>query len=369
MTTKNPTLTALNAVGQSIWYDNLSKDVLRSGVLQGFIDQGVTGLTSNPSIFKKAIADSTDYDAEIKAAPKSESNDALLERLMVADVGTAADLLLPVYERTKGIDGYASIEVSPLLAHDAAGTLESAKRLWAALKRKNAMIKIPATKEGIVAIEKTLAEGINVNVTLIFSVDVYNQVFEAFLRALETRTSNGLPVSGIASVASFFVSRVDALTEKKLAAKADVSQATKDSFFGKVGIANSKLAYESFENFAKSPRWKALEAKGAQIQRPLWASTGTKNPKLSPTMYVEELAGAHTVNTVPHATLEATLKSGAKITAAVNKGYAEAKSIIRGLDEAGAPLGPTLLELQADGVKLFAESFNELFAAVKTKRG
>jgi transaldolase len=368
MTTKNSTLTALNAVGQSIWYDNLSKDVLRSGVLKSFIDQGVSGLTSNPSIFKKAIADSADYDAEIKAAPRSETDDALLERLMVADVGTAADLLLPTYESSNTLDGYASIEVSPLLAHDVQGTVDSAKRLWKSLGRKNVMIKIPATKEGVVAIEKVLAEGINVNVTLIFSVEMYNQVFESYLRALETRAQRGLPLSAIASVASFFVSRVDSLVEKKLSAKAELSSALKDSFFGKVGIANCKLAYESFERYAKSPRWKALADQGAQIQRPLWASTSTKSPKLAPTFYVEALAGALTVNTVPHATLEATIK-GATILPSVGTGYGEARSLIRGLEEAGVSLNEVLSELQTDGVKLFAESFNELFAAVKTKRG
>jgi transaldolase len=229
------------------------------------------------------------------------------------------------------------------------------------------MIKIPATKEGVVAIEKVLAEGINVNVTLIFSIEVFKQVFEAYLTALETRVQRELPVNGIASVASFFVSRVDSLVDKKLAVKTQLSASFKESFFGKVGIANCKLAYECFEHYAKSPRWKALAAKGAQIQRPLWASTSTKSPKLAPTMYVEALAEALTVNTVPQATLEAIMK-GTTISPSMTKGHAEARTLIRGLEEVGVSFDEVLSELQADGVKSFADSFNELFVAVKNKR-
>ncbi len=368
---KNKSIVALNALGQSIWYDNLSRDVLRSGELAKLIESGVSGLTSNPTIFKKAIADSSDYDQDIQAlVRKGLGTEELCEELMVRDVAAAADLLKPIYQGTKGADGHASIEVSPTLARDTKGTIEAAKRIWAKLARPNIMIKIPATKEGIPAIQEVLALGINVNVTLIFSVEVYSQVAEAHISALEKRIAKGEDISSIASVASFFVSRVDAICEKNSEAlvksgKAKAEEAAKT--FGKIGIANSKLAYEEYEKLYKSARFEKLKAKSARVQRPLWASTGTKNPKLSPVLYVEELAGRDTVNTLPPATLKALLEK-ATIEPRLHGGLADAKSVIALLGTVGLNFSDLLRQLQEEGVKSFAESYRELLESIEKKR-
>ncbi len=368
---KSPQILALNELGQSVWYDNLSRDVLRSGELRSLIEQGVSGLTSNPTIFKQAIADTTNYDEDMRSdALRSLDNEALCEELMVKDVAAAADLLRPIYDATNAGDGYASIEVSPYLASDENGTVEAALRLWKKLNRPNIMIKIPATPQCIPAIRRTLEHGINVNVTLIFSDAVYRDVAEAYISALETRVSKGEDIRAISSVASFFVSRVDAIVEKgfdELLKAGKVTAEQKDVFFGKVGVANSKLAYESFEGLFGSERFKKLQEKGARVQRPLWASTGTKNPIFKAVMYVEELAGRDTVNTMPPATLKA-LIAGASIAPHLHDGLAGAKQIIASVNSMGIGFDALLQELQVAGVKSFADSYKELIASIDKKR-
>lgn len=368
---KNKQISALNELGQSVWYDNLSRDVLKSGELQTLISQGVSGLTSNPTIFKQAIADTNNYDQEMSSASlKGLDTEALCEELMLQDVAAAADLLRPVYDSTGGADGFASIEVSPFLASDEKGTVLAAKRLWQKLNRPNVMIKIPATAECIPAIRSVLAEGINVNVTLIFSREVYVQVAEAYLSALEERLTHGLKIDQIASVASFFVSRVDALVEKKFEAQVAAGKAQDQDrvkFFGKVGIANSKLAYEAFENLFSSEQFKKLSKAGARVQRPLWASTGTKNPVFKAVMYVEELAGRSTVNTMPPATVKALLTDGA-VSPKLHQGLSESKDLLTWIESQGISMSTLLSELQTAGVKSFADSYRDLLGSIESKR-
>jgi transaldolase len=368
---KNPQLVALNELGQSIWYDNLSRDVLQSGELRNLIDQGVSGLTSNPTIFKQAIADTTNYDDEMRSsAVKALDTESMCEELMLADVAAAADLLRPVYDATAGRDGFASIEVSPYLASDAQGTVAAAQRLWKKLNRPNIMVKVPATPECIPAIKAVLELGINVNVTLIFSTEVYRQVAEAYISALESRVAKSLDVRALSSVASFFVSRVDALVEKKFDAfvsSGKCAESDRSIFFGKVGVANSKLAYEAFESIFGSARFKKLQEVGARVQRPLWASTGTKNPVFKPVMYVEELAGRDTVNTMPPATVKALL-AGASIAPQLHAGLEEAKSLLAWVESVGISMSSVLSELQVAGVKSFSDSYRDLLQSIEEKR-
>lgn len=368
---KNPQLLALNELGQSIWYDNLSRDVLKSGELKSLIDTGVSGLTSNPTIFRNSIADSNDYDAAMKPlAQKGLSTDDICEELMCEDVAAAADLLLPIYKSTNGGDGYASIEISPFLARDGKASIEAAKKLWKKLNRPNIMIKIPGTNESLPAVKEALEAGINVNVTLLFSTKDYDQVAETYIQALEARAAKGQEVRGIASVASFFVSRVDAICEKfhdGLVKEGKAQPEAKKTFIGKIGIANSKLAYESYEKFFHSDRFKKLKDKGAMVQRPLWASTGTKNPDFSPVMYIEELAGRDTVNTMPPATLKALLAK-ATIQPKLHKGLNEAHDQIKALNAMGVPFAKLMVDLQNDGVKLFSDAYQDLLNSIETKR-
>lgn len=362
-------IAALNQVGQSIWYDNLSRDVLRSGQLRHFIEQGVSGLTSNPTIFQKAIGESTDYDEAIRAllpqyTGQSTIAEDICEDLFVEDVGAACDLLLPTYQATDGADGYASLEVSPELAHDTEGTVASAERLWARLGRPNAMIKVPATTAGIPAIQRLLAKGINVNITLIFSASVYGQVMDAYLTALEERVARGESVRSIASVASFFVSRVDSAIEKELASRGRSDVLVE--VLGKVGIANSRLAYHRFLETFHGERWEALTRAGAQFQRPLWASTGTKNPAFSRVLYVEALARNHTVNTVPPQTLDAILE-GIQLTSSAGEGLDEASRIMGILSGAGLDVEDILRDLQVAGVKNFRDSYRQLLTTMNEK--
>lgn len=371
---RNKFIAALNELGQSVWYDNLSRDVLRSGELKRLIDQGVSGLTSNPTIFKQAIADTSDYDEAMRVlragAGSQLSTEQLCEELMVADVAAAADLLRPVYEATSAGDGYASIEVSPRLADLASETIAAAERLWKKLNRPNIMIKIPATRECIPAIQAVLERGINVNVTLIFSVAVYEQVVAAYIGALEARVARGEPVDTIASVASFFVSRVDAIVEKAFEAavkSGTVAPSEREQFLGKVGIANSKLAYGSFERLFGSDRFRALAARGARVQRPLWASTGTKNPAFKPVLYVEELAGRDTVNTMPPATVKALLE-GAEVAPRLHQGLGAAQALINLINSWGISTDKLLVELQEAGVQSFSSSYQELLDSIERKR-
>lgn len=369
---KNKHILALNEVGQSVWYDNLSRDVLKSGELATLIEGGVSGLTSNPTIFKQAIADTGNYDEDMRSPNlKSLNHEEVCEELMIKDVAAAADLLRPVYDKTQAGDGYASIEVSPYLALDAKATVEAAKRIWAKLDRPNVMIKIPATPECIPAIQATLEEGINVNVTLIFSRRVYEQVAGAYVTALQNRAAKKLPVDKISSVASFFVSRVDAICEKtfdSLVVSGKAKAEEKAQFFGKVGIANSKEAYKAFEEIFSNTPFMSLKSQGAMVQRPLWASTGTKNPLFSPVMYVEELAGRDTVNTMPPGTLKALLQ-GAVVEPRLHKGLEEARKVIASLKTVGLDFEKLLVDLQDQGVKSFSDSYKDLISSIETKRG
>ncbi|MDC0358146.1 transaldolase [Oligoflexia bacterium] len=367
---KNKHLLALNELGQSIWYDNCSRDVLNSGELASYIAAGVSGLTSNPSIFKAAIAGSSDYDAAIKElSAQALGTEKVCEELMVRDVQAASDLLNEIYQSTDAGDGFASIEVSPFLASDTGQTIEAAKALWAKLDRANGMIKIPATKAGIPAIQAVLEAGINVNATLIFSVQAYEGVANAYISALETRMAKGQDIKGIASVASFFVSRVDSICEKtftKLLGGGSVKEGDQTVFLGKVGIANSKLAYEKYEELFGGERFKKLAEKGARVQRPLWASTGTKNPAFSPILYVEELAGKDTVNTLPPKTLK-TLMEHATVEPRLHAGLAEAKDTISGINSLGLPFDALLVQLEEEGVKAFADAYQQLLDALEGK--
>lgn len=368
---KNLQIQALNKVGQSIWYDNLSRDVLNSGELNSIISAGVSGLTSNPTIFKNAIAGSASYDQDmLPLAKKGMSSADICEDLMIADVGAAADLLLPVYRGTNGADGYASIEVSPFLASDTKGTNDAAKRLWARLNRPNIMIKIPATPESLPSIKAALEAGINVNVTLIFSVEVYERVVEAYFSALENRINAGLDISNISSVASFFVSRVDTICEKNFEQLVKASKAKASDlavFRAKIGVANSKLAYQAYEKLFFSDRFRKLSQKGARVQRPLWASTGTKAADLKPTLYVEELAGRDTVNTVPPQTLKA-LMAELDVQGRLHQGLELAQQLVIKVNALGLNFDALLKQLQIEGVKLFADSYKELLDSIELKR-
>ena len=362
--TINPHLAALHELGQSVWYDNLSKDVLGSGELKELIHSGVRGLTSNPTIFKKAIADTSHYDEDLSAL-KGRSAEQICDELMLRDVAAAADLLREVYDQSGERDGFASIEVSPLLAYDTEQTLNEARRIWEQLARPNILIKVPATKQGLPAIETLLSEGINVNITLIFSVERYREVAEAFLSALEARKAAGQPLESVASVASFFVSRVDTICEKAFDASGGESS-RKSEFIGKVGIANSKLAYAAYGELFRSERFASLVESGAQPQRPLWASTSTKNPDFSPLLYVEELAGPDTVNTMPPQTLAALMEK-ASIEPRLEHEVDRARELINGLDQFGLDLPSLLTELESAGVQAFVDSYQDLLAAIETK--
>lgn len=354
---KNPAQQLID-FGQSVWYDNISRDLLVSGKLKQLVgDWGIRGLTSNPTIFDNAIRNSSTYDADIAVLKtKHDSVEEIFQELALSDIAQAADLLLPIYQQSDGVDGFVSLEVSPLLARDAEKTVAEAKLLFAKLNRPNVMIKIPATPECIPAIETCLSLGINVNVTLIFSVENYIQVANAYCRALTKRAEKNLAIDKIRSVASFFVSRVDGVFDKKVPAQDQ----------GKFGIANSKIAYDKFKKIFGSADFKKLATKGAKAQRPLWASTGTKNPAYRDVLYVEELIGPDTVNTMPHATLEAFADHG-KPKQSLASGVEEAKALEGRIKAAGIDIEAELLALQIDGVKKFAESYHQLIAAIQAK--
>jgi transaldolase / glucose-6-phosphate isomerase len=365
----NP-LKQLESLGQSIWLDMIQRSLLSSGELKRMIEEaGLGGLTSNPTIFEKAIGHSPDYDEQISQVAKGgASRDDVYEAVVIQDIAAASDLFRPVYDRTQGADGFVSLEVSPLLAHDTERTLQEARRLYGKLKRPNVMIKVPATPEGLPAIEQLISEGINVNVTLIFSIDVYNKVAEAYIRGLERRDQAGKPLTGIGSVASFFVSRIDTAVDKELQAKIDGGNSTAKDLIGKAAIANAKLAYESFEKIFGSDRFAKLKAKGARVQRPLWASTSTKNPAYSDVMYVEALIGPDTVDTAPKATIEAYADHG-KPQVTLTQNVAEAHKLFDDLKKAGINFRQVTEKLTADGVKSFADSFEQLMAAIDKKSG
>ncbi|MEM8857009.1 MAG: transaldolase [Chloroflexota bacterium] len=353
-------LDELAELGQSIWYDNISRALLDSGELEALIANGVRGVTSNPSIFENAIAKTTYYDKEILAAPKSATAEQVYESLAIQDIARAADMLHPVYEATRGVDGYISLEVSPFLAHDTEGTVEAARRLWQIVDRPNLMIKVPATPDGIAAIRQLIAEGINVNVTLLFAVTAYEMVMEAYIEGLEARAEAGFDIDTVHSVASFFVSRVDSAVDSQLEAKG------KTALVGKAGIANARLAYGAFTKMFKSPRWRRLEVGGANIQRPLWASTGTKNPNYPDTLYIDQLIGENTVNTAPPHTLAAYLDHGTVETTI--DAYERARIDMGFIKNAGIDMVSVTEKLLTEGVQKFAHAFDGLLASLYIKR-
>ena len=371
---KNP-LIGLNELGQSVWLDNLSRKLINSGELKRFIDEdGLSGITSNPTIFQKAISGSTDYDASLQRMINQGVKDEkeLFLGLAIEDVSNGADRLWPVYQSTNGIDGFVSIEVSPDLAYDTEATITEAKRLFSAIGKKNILIKVPATKQGLPAIEELTSDGVNVNVTLLFSVKRYEEVAEAYLRGLEKRTSKGQPINKIASVASFFVSRVDTLTDKLLQTRLSsaASNPEKDkiaSLFGKAAVANAKIAYKGYKSIFSGKRFLTLKEKGGHIQRILWGSTGTKNPKYSDIKYVEELIAPDSVNTLPETTIEAFRDHGqAKIT--IHDGLEEAEKLPRELRGVGVELDQVTEQLEKEGVKSFSDSFFTLLNEIAAKR-
>jgi transaldolase len=368
-------LRQLEACGQSIWTDVISRQLIRSGTLARYIDEsGITGVTANPAIFEKAIAGSHDYDDTIREfGARGCKPSEIYETLAVEDVGAAADLLRPVYDRKGGKDGFVSLEVSPDLASDTQGSIQEACRFWSRLNRPNVMIKVPATQEGIPAIEQLIAEGINVNITLIFAVDVYEQVMEAYLTGLERRVQQGEAIHRIASVASFFVSRVDTLIDEMLEEKATDADAETGqrlkTLEGKAANANAKIAYERFEHVFGSERFQRLAGHGAQVQRPLWASTSTKNPRYPDTLYVTPLIGPHTVNTMTLATIEAFRDHGQVDCNAVRQGQGEADQVMRDLERAGIDLRDVTDQLTREGVRKFSAALHALLDAIDQRRG
>jgi transaldolase/glucose-6-phosphate isomerase len=361
----------LHQFGQSIWYDNIQRRLLQNGELAQMIqDREIFGVTSNPSIFQNAIAKTTDYDSALKPMAWAgwNAND-MFWQLAIDDIREAADLFKPLYDETSGGDGYVSLEVNPLLAHDSENTLKQAIELWQRVDRENLMIKIPATKEGVVAVEKAIAEGLNINVTLIFSLERYQEIINAYLRGLEKRVSQGKSIEQIASVASFFVSRVDTKVDPLLQSIIDaggINSSVAKTLLGTIAISNSKLAYALFKKNFLLPRFEKLSKKGGRIQRPLWASTSTKNPKYKDVLYIEELIGPDTVNTIPPQTLKAFLDHG-KAELSIEKGLNVAKENLRKLAEIGIRIEQVTGELEDEGVKSFSDAFTSLIQTISDK--
>jgi transaldolase / glucose-6-phosphate isomerase len=371
---ENP-LKGLLAYGQSPWLDYIRRNILLNGDLKKMIDNdGLRGMTSNPAIFEKAITAGDDYNDIIKAADaKSSTAMALYEKIAIRDVQDATDIFGPVYKETKGRDGYVSLEVSPNLAFDTQATIDEARRLWKTVNRPNVMIKIPATPQGLPAIRQALEDGINVNITLLFAQSAYEQVAEAYFAALEARAAQGQDISHIASVASFFVSRIDSLVDSTIDAKLkpesdSAKKSLLESLRGKVAIANARRTYVKYQELIATPRWKALAAKGAQTQRLLWASTSTKNPKYRDVLYVEELIGADTVDTIPPATFDAFRDHG-KLRNSLTEDLAGANKTMSDMEAAGISMKEVTDKLLADAVKLFQDPFKQLLDAITKHAG
>lgn len=363
-------LKQLHAAGVSIWLDYIDRSILRNGDLKKRIEsESLTGMTSNPTIFEKALAEGTAYDDQVKSAEGDFTAMELFELVETSDVRDACDIFRPVYDATKGEDGYVSIEVSPGAANDATATVSEAQRLWATVDRPNVMIKIPGTVEGAKAVRQTIAAGINVNITLLFSLAAYQRVIDAYMDGLEDRVKAGKDIAQIHSVASFFVSRVDSEIDKRLDAiiEKDASKkASLDPLHGKAAIANAQLAYELFQKSIASPRWKALAAKGATVQRPLWASTSTKNKSYNDVMYVEELIGPHSVNTMPPATIVA-FKDHGKVARTVDANYDAARKTIADLEANGIKMDDVTDKLLTEGLASFQKSFDTLLGGLRDK--
>jgi transaldolase / glucose-6-phosphate isomerase len=367
----NP-LQELQEYGQSVWLDYIRRDLLENGELKRLItEDGLRGMTSNPAIFEKAIAESALYDAAFAAqSGQRAETTARYEQVAIQDIQAAADILRPVYDATQRRDGYVSLEVSPYLAHDTAATLAEARRLWAAVGRPNVMIKVPGTPEGVPAFEQLISEGLNINVTLLFAQEVYERVAAAFIAGLEKRAAAGKDLQHVASVASFFISRIDTLIDAQLSTRLKTaSGADRDrlqALLGKVAVANGKLTYERYGKIFSGARWEKLQGKGAQTQRVLWASTSTKNPAYRDVVYVEELIGADTVNTMPPATFDAFREHG-KLRKSLTENVPAARQTMEQLAQAGISMQAVTAQLLDDGVRLFAEAFAKLLAAVEEK--
>src|SRR6266849_8646626 len=364
-----PPIKELKEIGQSLWLDNIRRQLITSGELARLRDEGISGVTSNPTIFEKAVSGSDDYDeAMVRLVRAGQKPEQILWELMVEDVSAAADVFRPIYDRTKGLDGFVSIEVSPTVANSTRRTIAYAEDLRTRCHRPNVMVKIPATKEGIPAIYDQISKGHNINITLIFSVDRYGEVIEAYLSGLEKWHKGGGDLRKVASVASFFVSRVDTKVDKTLAQKIELStdpaqKRALERLYGKAAIANSKLAYERFRETFSGPRWDKLKKAGAQLQRPLWASTSTKDPRYPDTYYVEELIGPDTVDTIPPATLAAFREHG-EVRQSLDENVDLAKRQLRQLAEIGVDLDQVTHELEVEGVDAFTKSFETLLAAI-----
>ncbi|HEV8716068.1 MAG TPA: transaldolase [Candidatus Binatia bacterium] len=369
----NPLL-RLTACGQSYWLDNLTRGMIKTGALRKRVaEEGLRGITSNPSTFHKAIAKSSDYDAQIhQLLTEKRPLPDVYERLVVSDIQDACDILRPVYDASDGVDGFMSLEVSPHLAHDTEGTMAEARHLFTKVGRPNVFIKIPGTAAGVPAIEQMLYEGININITLLFSVPRYETVAEAYLKALERRVAAAKPVQNVASVASFFLSRIDVLVDQLLShrirpeSRRDGSPRP-EQLLGKGATANAKLAYQSFKKIFSGNRWQALERKGARVQRPLWASTGTKNPEYRDVRYVEPLIGPHTVSTMPEDTIAAFADHGVVRENSVEADLEEARQIFQALDTVGVNFDCVVWQLENEGVQKFIEPFDELMRALQGK--
>lgn len=369
---QNP-LVDLQKFGQSVWLDYIRRNLITSGDLQKLIDgDGLRGITSNPSIFEKAIAGSTDYaDFLAQLQAQGLSTGDIYERIAIRDIQDAADLLLPVYKSTNRHDGYVSLEVSPTLARDTQATIEEARRLWKAVGRPNVMIKVPGTPEGVPAVRQLISESININITLLFAQEAYEKVAEAYIEGLET-APKGTDLGGIASVASFFVSRIDTLVDSTIDARLKTAATPQQQDLlhglqGKVAIANAKQAYRSYQTMIGDQRWKALAARGAQVQRLLWASTSTKNPKYRDVLYIEELIGPDTVNTIPPATMDAFRDHGI-VRRTLDADLATSDKTMSDLEKAGISMQKATDQLLEEAIKLFADAFQKLLTAVEQKK-
>lgn len=369
----NP-LTQLQSLGQSVWYDNIDRAQLASGQFQKMLtEDGVVGVTANPTIFEKSISSGHAYDEQISQLIKEgKSTNEIYEAVVIQDIRTVADLLRPTYDRTNGLDGYVSLEVSPELANDTEGTIAEAKRFWGMVERPNLMIKIPATPAGIPAIYETLRHGINVNVTLIFSLESYRDVADAYIRALEDRKGRGEDISKLASVASFFVSRVDTLVDKLLEdkIKASSNSAEKEelkSLEGKAAIANARVVYQDFKRIFGAPRFESLKQANAHVQRPLWASTSTKNPAYRDVLYAEELVGPDTVDTMPLETIQ-NFRDHGQVRNSIEDDIPGANAALDALEKKGIHYAQVTQQLQDEGVQKFADSFHQLFKGIDGKK-
>ena len=371
--TTNPLL-QLKAQGQSVWYDNIDRTQLVSGQLKRLLDEdGVVGVTANPTIFQKSISQGNAYDEQLnRLISQGKSTNDIYEAMVIQDIRTVADILRPIYDESAGQDGYVSLEVSPDLAHDTAGTLSEVRRFWKTVDRPNLMIKIPATPEGIPDVRQALSEGINVNITLIFSIEAYRDVTDAYLSALEERNAEGLDISHIASVASFFVSRVDTLVDKlledKIKASSDPAEQQKlKSLEGKAAIANARLVYQEFSRIFSTPRFESLKHAGAHVQRPLWASTSTKNPAYRDVLYAEDLIGPDPVDTMPLETVE-NFRDHGQVRRSIEDNIPQAKAELAALEKVGIHYDAVTQQLLDEGVQKFADSFHDLFKGIEDKQ-